>query len=204
MSGFLEQMALGSRARLAAARRACSFAQLSAAAQAAPPPPLLRLDPSGFDLIAELKLRSPAAGQLRTLGEDVGARRRLRARRPPRSGAHQPSRFDGALAHLSAAATALTPLGVPAMRKDSWWILPGARARSAGAGGAGHSGMLPRAETSPTSRPPGARPVRAAGGLRRGRHCLMHQLVETYADEAQLLGGSTAATSTLGSCRRAC
>jgi hypothetical protein len=36
VSGFLEQMALSSRARAAAARRTCSFAQLSAAAQAAP------------------------------------------------------------------------------------------------------------------------------------------------------------------------
>ena len=46
VSGFLEQMALSSRARVAAARRSCSFAQLSAAAQAAPAPPPLRLDPS--------------------------------------------------------------------------------------------------------------------------------------------------------------
>jgi indole-3-glycerol phosphate synthase len=48
----------------------------------------------------------------------------------------EPSRFDGSLGHLSAAAAHLAPLGVPAMRKD-FLIDPYQvfEARAAGAGG---------------------------------------------------------------------
>jgi len=194
VSGFLEQMALSSRARAAAARRSCSFAQLSAAAQAAPAPPPLRLDPSGFDLIAELKLRSPAAGQLRTPGEDVGARvgAYARAGAAAVSVLTEPSRFDGELAHLSAAASALRPLGVPAMRKDflvdPYQVL---EARRAGAGGVLLIlRMLPRAETAAlieTARAHGLFVLLEA--FDADDIALMHQLVQTYAGGAQLLGG---------------
>jgi indole-3-glycerol phosphate synthase len=139
MSGdFLAHMAQASRERVRRARAECSLAALEARAQRTPPPPPLRLDPRGFDLIAELKLRSPAAGRLRTADEDLSARVAAYAR----AGAcavsvlTEPRRFDGTLAHLAAASAALAPLAVPAMRKDfltdPYQVL---EARAAGAAG---------------------------------------------------------------------
>ena len=63
-SDFLERMAQRSRARCAAARRVESEAALTTRALATPTPPGLRLD--SFDVIAELKLRSPALGELQS------------------------------------------------------------------------------------------------------------------------------------------
>jgi indole-3-glycerol phosphate synthase len=103
------------------------------------PPPTLRLSDQRFDLIAELKLRSPALGTLRAReSQDVAARVAdyARAGAVAVSVLTEPSRFDGELAHLEAAARALAPLAVPAMRKDflvdpyQVW-----EARAAGAGG---------------------------------------------------------------------
>ncbi len=151
MSGeFLEQMAQASRARVRAAQRLRTHAALEQEARALPPPPALRLDASGFDLIAELKLRSPAQGQLRAATEDVSARVTAYAR----AGAvavsvlTEPTRFDGALEHLARAAQALAPLAVPVMRKDflvdPYQVL---EARLAGAGGVlVILRMLPRAQ----------------------------------------------------------
>ena len=138
MSGFLDEMARSSRERVAdAVRREPAGALEHRAAEAAPAPPL-RLSPAGFDLIAEIKLRSPAAGQLGLESDDwLG-----RAASYARAGAAavsvltEPSRFDGSLEHLRRAAAALAPLGVPAMRKDflvdPYQVL---EARAAGAGG---------------------------------------------------------------------
>ena len=70
-SDFLAQMAAGSRERVATAKRACSEASLLERARATPSPPSLRFSPERFDLIAELKLRSPAAGLLKPAGEDL-------------------------------------------------------------------------------------------------------------------------------------
>ena len=139
MSGdFLEQMAAASRERLRAARAACSRAELLARAMDPPAPPALRLQPGGFDLIAELKLRSPAVGQLRGRDEDVVGRVTAYAQAGAAavSVLTEPTRFDGSLDHLRAAARALTPLCVPAMRKDflvdAYQVI---EARLAGAGG---------------------------------------------------------------------
>jgi indole-3-glycerol phosphate synthase len=121
MSGdFLEQMAAGSWQRVDAARRVCSDADLLARAFASPLPPRLRRHPAGFDLIAEMKLRSPAVGQLKSGEEDVSARVSAYARAGAAavSVLTEPSRFDGSMAHLELATQVLTPLGVPAMRKD--------------------------------------------------------------------------------------
>jgi indole-3-glycerol phosphate synthase len=138
MSAFLERMAAGSRERVRAAARRRSLAGLESAARATPAPPPLKLDASGFDLIAELKLRSPAGGQLGSPGEDVAARVACYARAGAAavSVLTEPSRFDGSLVHLSAAAQVLSPLGVPAMRKD-FLVDPYQvfEARAAGAGG---------------------------------------------------------------------
>jgi indole-3-glycerol phosphate synthase len=136
--GFLDQMAAGSRQRVRAARAACSQQELLARAMDTPTPPRLRLQPGGFDLIAELKLRSPAVGQLKGPGEDVAARVTTYARAGAAaiSVLTEPTRFDGSLDHLHAAARALSALDVPAMRKDflvdAYQVI---EARLAGAGG---------------------------------------------------------------------
>ena len=139
MSGdFLQQMAVASRERVRAARAACPQAELLARARATPPPPPLRLQTGGFDLIAELKLRSPAVGRLKGTDEDVVTRVTTYARAGAAavSVLTEPTRFDGSLDHLRLAAQALLPLGVPAMRKDflvdPYQVI---EARAAGAGG---------------------------------------------------------------------
>jgi indole-3-glycerol phosphate synthase len=101
------------------------------------PPPALRLARAGFDLIAEVKLRSPAAGQLGESAADLGTRVRdyAHAGAAAVSILTEPSRFDGSLEHLRVGAAALRGM-VPAMRKDflvdayQVW-----EARAAGAGG---------------------------------------------------------------------
>ncbi|HWY93764.1 MAG TPA: hypothetical protein VNX69_01160, partial [Steroidobacteraceae bacterium] len=138
MSGFLDDMARFSASRVTQATARESLAALERRAKSAPPSPRLRLSNAGFDVIAELKLRSPAAGVLSEQGEDwLG-----RVAQYARGGAAavsvltEPSRFDGSLEHLRQAALALAPLGVPAMRKDflvdPYQVL---EARAAGAGG---------------------------------------------------------------------
>ncbi len=139
MSGdFLAQMAESSRSRVQAARAACPEAHLLQAARATAPPPRLQIAPGDFGLIAELKLRSPAAGALSDPGPDVETRVRAYAVAGAAavSVLTEPERFDGSLEHLRRAAAALTPLGVPAMRKD-FLVDPYqvAEARAAGAGG---------------------------------------------------------------------
>ena len=121
MSGdFLQQMAASSRHRADAAKRECSDADLLARALGSPAPPRLRRNPAGFDLIAEMKLRSPAVGQLKSADEDVSARVSAYAKAGAAavSVLTEPSRFDGSLIHLAEATRVLTPLDVPAMRKD--------------------------------------------------------------------------------------
>jgi indole-3-glycerol phosphate synthase len=137
MSGaFLQEMAAGSHARVRAAKAALSEAALAERAQRAPAPPPLRLE--GFDLIAELKLRSPASGRLAAGDADLVARVTgyAHAGAAAVSVLTEPSRFDGSLQHLAEAACALAPLAVPALRKDflvdPYQVL---EARAAGAGG---------------------------------------------------------------------
>jgi len=135
---FLQQMAASSRDRVQTARRSLSDAALLDRARSTPAPPPLRRHPGGFDLIAELKLRSPAVGQLKAGDEDVPARVTAYAR----AGAAavsiltEPTEFDGSMSHLQTGAHALEPLQVPAMRKDflvdAYQVI---EARVAGAGG---------------------------------------------------------------------
>jgi indole-3-glycerol phosphate synthase len=138
MSGFLNEMTRSSTARVQSARQRESFAELERRALGTPPAPALRLSSAGFDVIAELKLRSPAAGQLGDESQDWLGRIAAYARGGAAavSVLTEPSRFDGSLEHLSRAAAALAPLGVPAMRKDflvdPYQVL---EARAAGAGG---------------------------------------------------------------------
>jgi len=134
---FLSAMAFSSRARSLAAQASLPARELRARIASLPPAPRLSL--RGFDLIAEVKLRSPAAGLLKSAsGEDVAERVSgyARAGAAAVSILTEPSRFDGSLADLAAGARALAPLAVPAMRKDflvdSYQVLEG---RAAGAGG---------------------------------------------------------------------
>jgi indole-3-glycerol phosphate synthase len=113
-------MAASSTARVVAARAAADDATIRARAADATPAPRLRLSAAGFDLIAELKLRSPALGQLRGDAGDLASRVTTYARGGAAavSVLTEPEHFDGDLAHLARAAQVLAPLGVPAMRKD--------------------------------------------------------------------------------------
>ena len=138
-SGFLETMARSAVARVALARSGEPDAALRARLAASPPPPRLKLDASGFDLIAELKLRSPAAGVLSSSDADLEQRVAVYARGGAAlvSVLTEPERFAGSLALLDRASAVLTPLGVPTMRKDfvvdPYQLL---EARAAGASGA--------------------------------------------------------------------
>ena len=133
---FLERMAHTSRERVRAARAAESEAALERRALSVPLPPPLVLD--RFDVIAELKLRSPAAGGL--AGGDFDRSAQLASY--ARGGAAavsvltEPTEFKGELKHLVDAAAQLRASERPAMRKDfltdPYQVL---EARAAGAGG---------------------------------------------------------------------
>jgi indole-3-glycerol phosphate synthase len=135
MRDFLRRMAESSAARAAAARAQEPEAALLRRALATPPAPALRLEE--FDLIAELKLRSPSAGRLAPA--DAEATLEARALAYAGGGAAalsvltEPDAFDGALDHLARVARAVP---VPVMRKDflvePYQVL---EARAAGASG---------------------------------------------------------------------
>jgi len=135
---FLQQMAESSRERVRVAQAQRSSAEVLALAKATAEPPALVANAGGFDLIAEVKLRSPAAGQLKGGDENVNARvtSYASAGAAAISVLTEPSRFDGSMDHLQSAARALAPLRVPAMRKDflvdPYQVI---EARAAGAGG---------------------------------------------------------------------
>ena len=124
---FLATMAAGSRARV------------PGAVGAGRPAPALRLS-DRFDVIAEIKLRAPSVGRLALPAGDRAAFIAARAASYAAAGAAaisvltEPSRFDGALADLEAAASAAG--SVPVMRKD-FLVDPVqvAEAAAAGAGG---------------------------------------------------------------------
>jgi indole-3-glycerol phosphate synthase len=137
MSGdFLAGMAASSRERVSEARARTPERELRAQAADAAPAPGLALT-GRFDLIAEVKLRSPAVGQLKQLDESVAARvvDYAQAGAAAISVLTEPSRFDGSLTHLEQATRALAGR-VPAMRKDflvdAYQVY---EARMAGAGG---------------------------------------------------------------------
>jgi indole-3-glycerol phosphate synthase len=137
-AGFLEAMAAQSRRRVGEARQRVPYDSLELRARQAAPPPPLRLH-ERFDVIAEIKLRSPAVdGPGRDIG-DLPARAAAYAAGGAAavSVLTEPTRFDGSIFHLASAAQTLDPLGLPAMRKD-FIVDPYqlVEARAAGAGGA--------------------------------------------------------------------
>jgi len=136
---FLADMAVSSRARVGTARHLLPEQELRARLRDLPRPPALRLSNEGFDLIAEMKLRSPAIGQLRSVANDDLEQRVVRyaeAGAAAVSVLTEPARFDGSLEHLRRASAVLADRGIPTMRKDflvdPYQIL---EARAAGAGG---------------------------------------------------------------------
>ena len=106
MSNFLDDMASASARRASESKRLLPLSALERRARETPAAPALRLSPGGFDVIAELKLRSPAMGALGEAHDDWLARVSAYAQ----GGAAavsiltEPSRFDGSLEHLSLAA----------------------------------------------------------------------------------------------------
>jgi len=146
---FLANMAASSRARSLSAQALTPAHELRARIADLAPAPVLALE--GFDLIAEVKLRSPAVGLLKSAEvENVGERvaSYARAGAAAVSILTEPSRFDGSLEDLAAGSRALVPLKVPAMRKDflvdTYQVLEG---RVAGAGGVlAILRMLPRTD----------------------------------------------------------
>ncbi|MGI9233541.1 MAG: indole-3-glycerol-phosphate synthase [Woeseiaceae bacterium] len=128
MSDFLQSMAAGSAERAAAVDTKFSSADFDK--------PVVPLAPDAFDVIAEIKERSPAEGALKS-----EQRSRIeQAARYAEGGAlaisvlTEPSRFDGELAHLEEVVAAVP--GTPVMRKD-FLIKPVQvhEARKAGASG---------------------------------------------------------------------
>lgn len=120
MTGFLDDMAASSQRRARQLREREPMSALMRRARERPAAPPLKLSTKGFDVIAELKLRSPAVG---VLGRSVDAWPD-RVQAYARGGAAavsvltEPDRFDGSLDHLDRAAQVLEPFGVPVMRKD--------------------------------------------------------------------------------------
>jgi indole-3-glycerol phosphate synthase len=148
---FLAEMAASSRARCAAASAKVPGEALLARAEATPMPSRLQLSALGFDVIAEVKLRSPAVGQLQGPAEDLGARvtEYAAAGAAAVSVLTEPSRFDGSLEHLQLTVAALAGR-IPAMRKDfivdPYQVI---EARVAGAGGVlAILRMLPPSDTA--------------------------------------------------------
>jgi len=175
---LLERMAAASRARAAAAKATESAAALQSRALATEPPPRIALD--RFDIIAELKLRSPALGALTDREFDLDAQ--LDAYAAGGAAAvsvlTEPDEFRGSMSHLERAAHRLRGAGIPVMRKD---FLTDAyqvyEARAAGAGGVlVIAAMLTDAEMTTL--------VAAA------RACALFVLLEAFdADDLRRIGG---------------
>jgi indole-3-glycerol phosphate synthase len=133
---FLSRMGDASRARARLARAREPETALLRRAQALPKPPPLRL--ASFDVIAELKLRSPAQGALAGTGFDRSAQVAAYARAGAAavSVLTEPDEFHGCLEHLREAAEQLDNAACPVMRKDfvtdPYQVI---EARAAGAGG---------------------------------------------------------------------
>ena len=135
---FLAGMAASSRTRVETARATVAEAELRARAADSPVPPALQLSARRFDVIAEVKFRSPAGGKLRD-GNDDSVVSRVAGYADAGAAAvsvlTEPTRFDGSMAHLTTAVRALAG-SIPAMRKD-FLVDPYqvCEARLAGAGG---------------------------------------------------------------------
>lgn len=119
MSGaFLERMAESSRRRSDKAKERMGEDELRRRIERLPPPLSMSFSPDGFDLIAEIKPRSPSEGRL--AGADFSpaalARQYAEAGAAALSVLTETSRFDGSLELLAEIAEAAGD--TPVMRKD--------------------------------------------------------------------------------------
>ena len=110
MSDFLKTMAASSAERIIGVEPGFSSTDLDK--------PLVPLHPTGFDVIAELKDRSPAEGDLAAPANNrvEQARKYVAGGAAAISVLTEPSRFAGDLSHLEEVAAAVP--GTPVMRKD--------------------------------------------------------------------------------------
>ena len=115
---LLERMAEASRARAAVAKAACGTAEMRHRAEGSIAPPPLILSDVGFDLIAEVKRRSPSEGTLAgpsVLSVDQ-AQAYVSGGATALSVLTEPSEFNGSVADLQSVVAAVTP--APVIRKD--------------------------------------------------------------------------------------
>jgi len=112
MSNFLSQMVRSSTARAAAVTRTFTPEDLSR--------PVYPLRLSGFDVIAEIKNRSPSEGELATSTGNLCDRARayVEGGAAAISVLTEPERFDGHLSHLEEVVAAVAATNTPVMRKD--------------------------------------------------------------------------------------
>ena len=115
---FLERMAESSRLRSKKARERLSPEALKSQVDALPPSPSLVFSRQGFDLIAEIKPRSPSEGRLARGEFPAGAiaREYVAGGAMALSVLTEPSHFDGSLKLLADVAAAVPD--TPVMRKD--------------------------------------------------------------------------------------
>jgi len=118
MSDFLTTMAEASRVRVRAAKQRVREAALWGRARSRPDPPVLRLDASSFDVVAEFKARGPrgqsfASATPRAALEQAAAYERGGACAV--SVLTEPTAFRGSLDDLAAVAQGAT---LPILRKD--------------------------------------------------------------------------------------
>ena len=139
MPDFLTEMASKSRARALSARSGMPERELRARILDLPDPLPRQTGPEGFDLITEVKRRSPSIGPLDGAGVVERARAYTEAGAAAISVLTEPDAFGGSLEDLQAISRAASELpdAIPAMRKDfltdPYQLL---EARAAGAGGA--------------------------------------------------------------------
>lgn len=120
-SGFLGLMTERSRSRVAAASRSAPYELVHQRALDRDPPRALSLRPNGFDLIAEVKLKSPSEGMFGAGISDDRARVVEQATAYSESGAAaisvltEPTEFAGAPAHVGWVTEATS---TPVLRKD--------------------------------------------------------------------------------------
>jgi indole-3-glycerol phosphate synthase len=117
-SDFLLGMAAASRQRDAAARAILSDAQQRSQLICLEPTQALQLEATGFDLIAEIKKRSPAEGELdaNLASPEVQAAAYVQGGAAVLSVLTEPAQFKGSLDDLQAVAA--VSASVPVMRKD--------------------------------------------------------------------------------------
>lgn len=139
MSGFLTEMRQASQERVRQAMMQVPLAAVVRAAHETPGPGPVSASVAGFDVIAEVKRSSPSQGALSSESDIDLIHRAVsyaQAGALAVSVLTEPTHFDGNMEHLRSIASALRPLGVPAMRKD-FLVSPYQvwEAAAAGAGG---------------------------------------------------------------------